>query len=440
MCRKMVKNISEFIKNGIWQKKDYEYKSRNLRWAARQFKVFIMTTRGFGEHDLIIRSAALTFYTLMSLVPIAALIFGVVKGFGLDIHFVNYLYMEFPQYSTIIDSVYSFANNMLLKTKGGVIVAIGFVVLIWAVMRVFGNIEGAFNHIWEVHKSRGITRKLSDYIAVIFVAPILWVFSNSVSIYIKSQIESYTKSALIEVLYALASLLAIWIMFSFIYRIMPNTKVKLKSAIMAGIVAGTFFQIFQVAYLYIQSEVSAYNAIYGSFAALPLFLIWLQTSWQILLFGAELSFAYQNIKKYEQEREVQHMSYDIRRKVMVGVMLMIIKHFVRNEGAVTSEYVANELNLPVRIVRDVIFDMERADLLCAVRSNYDDKVNMYIPARDIHTITVMDVIQRVERHGKAQIEFSESAEMEQICTVIDKIMSDETISPTNVVLMDIIEK
>lgn len=436
----MVKNVIEFVKNGIWQKKDYEYKSRKLRWAVRQFKVFIFTTRGFGEHDLIIRSAALTFYTLMSLVPIAALIFGVVKGFGLDTHFIEYLYIELPQYTTLIDTISEFANNLLVRTKGGIIVAIGFVVLIWSVMKVFGNIEAAFNHIWEVHKSRGITRKLSDYIAVIFVAPIMWVLSNSFSIYIKTQISYYATSTLLDIVYALASVVALWIMFAFIYRVMPNTKVKLQSAIMAGIVAGTIFQIFQIGYLYIQTEVSSYNAIYGSFAALPLFLIWLQASWQILLFGAELSFAYQNIKKYEQEREVQHMSYDSRRKVMVGVMLMIIKHFIRNQGAVSSEVVAAELNLPVRMVREVIFDLEQAKLVCAVRSTNDDKISLYIPARDIHTISVMDVLTSVERHGKAQLDFSESAEMVQICNVIDTIMSTETQSPTNVLLTDIIEE
>lgn len=434
----MIKRIIDFITNGIWQKREDEYKTRKARWAVGQFKVFIFTVRGFGEHGILVRSAALTFYTLMSIVPIAALIFGVVKGFGLENSFNEYLYQEFPQYTIIIDNIIDFANNLLLRTKGGVVAAVGFVVLLWSVMKVFGNIESAFNHIWEVRKQRSLTRKFSDYVAVIFIAPILWISSNSFAIYVRNQLSVYSDSVPLDILYGLASMVTLWLMFAFIYHVMPNTKVKIKDAALAGVIAGTIFQIFQVGYVYLQTEVSQYNAIYGSFAALPLFLIWMQASWQIVLFGAELSFAYQNINRYEQEREALNMSYDHRRKVMVAAMLNVVQHFVEHKGPVSSECVAEELNLPVRIVRDVVFDLEKGGLLVAVSNVKDEKTNLYIPALDIHTIKIIDVVNAVECTGASTVDIELSQHTEAVSKILDDFMNKALKSPLNIRLMDLL--
>ncbi len=433
----MIKRIIEFITEGIWQTREDNYKSRKMRWAVRQFKVFIFMIRGFGEHNLVVRSAALTFYTLMSVVPIAALVFGIIKGFGMERSFNEYLYREFPQYTLVIDQVIDFANNMLIRTKGGVIASVGLVVLLWSVMKVFGNVENAFNNIWEVRKKRSITRKFSDYMAVVFVAPILWTISNSISIYLRHSLTDVAGSFWVDVLFGMASLLFIWIMFALIYRVMPNTKVKFKSALMAGVIAGTIFQIFQIAYFYIQSQVSSYNAIYGSFAALPLFLIWVQASWQILLFGGELSFSYQNIDKYQQERQAMDMSYDHRRKVTVAVMLVAVRHFLEGKGAVSTEIVARQLDLPVRIVRDVIFDLEQCGMLVTVENEQDERVNMYMPEKDVHTITVFDVVNSVESHGESNIEWDQSPEMQKVNELVDRVRLSAADSPSNRLLMDI---
>ncbi|MBQ4279685.1 MAG: YihY family inner membrane protein, partial [Rikenellaceae bacterium] len=400
-------------------------------------KVFIYTAKGFGEHSLVVRSAALTFYTLMSIVPIAALVFGIAKGFGLETRFNEYLYTTFPQYDQLITQIIGFANNMLMRTKGGLIASIGFVVLFWAVMKVFSNIENAFNNIWEVRKARSLPRKFSDYMSVVFVAPILWILSNGIALHLRNTIQQYSQPWFVDLLYGLASIVTLWVLFAFIYRVMPNTKVKTRSAFMAGIIAGTIFQIFQVVYVYIQTQVSAYNAIYGSFAALPLFLIWVQTSWQILLLGAELSFAYQNITKYEQEKESHQMSYDLRRKVMIAVMYVIIRHFTQNQGPVPSEAAANELNLPVRTVRDVIFDLERAGLIASVRNEEDEKTNLYIPATDIYKLTLFDVIDRVETSGLSNLETVDSPELETVNAIVDHMKVRAYGSPDNVLLMDI---
>lgn len=436
----MLRKSVEYIRDGIWQKKDHEYKSGKVRWAVRQFKVLIFTARGFGRHGLAVRSAALTFYTLMSLVPIVALIFAIVKGFGLDAALTESLYDSYPQFSDLLDYVLEFAQNLLARTRGGLVAGIGLVLLLWAVLKVFGNIESSFNHIWEVKKSRSITRKLSDYLTVIVIAPLLWAGSNTLSLHLRSGLQHLAGGIFVDVLYGLLSLVVLWVMFTFIYYVLPNTRVRFSPALTAGVVTGTFFQIFQVAYIYIQTEVSSYNAIYGSFAALPLFLLWLQTSWQILLLGGELSFAYQNINRFEQERDSLLVSHNTRRMIMLASLMVVLRNFLHGGPPVTSELISEELGMPVRIVKDVLFDLQRAGIIAAVSGDENDRVHVYIPARDVSTIRLFDVVDAVEECGVGDIDLGDSAEMEALRRTFEKIWNDMSTSKANVPLADLLVK
>ena len=432
----LLKRIIQYITHDIWVKKEHEYKSRKIRWAVRQIKVVIFTAQGFGQHEILVRSAALTFYTLMSLVPIAAMVFGIAKGFGLETRLNEYLYGKFPQYSVLIDQIIDFANALLQRTKGGLIASVGLVVLFWSVLKVFGNIENAFNNIWEVHRSRSFARKFSDYTTVVVVTPILGVISSGLGVQLQSQLQHFTSSTVVQILLGFVSVVMIWLMFAFVYLVMPNTKVKLRNAAIAGVIAGTAFQIFQLAYIYIQSRLTSYNAIYGSFAAVPLFLIWMQSSWQIVLFGAELSFAYQNIQKFEYEKQAREMSYEYHKKALVVVMYQIVNHFINKSGGVSSETIAGTLNLPLRVVRDAIYDLEKVGLIASVVSK-EEKVNLYVPARDVHTLRVYDVVHQVEAAGKASFDTQQSNEFQWADSVLNRLERVVSKSDDNVLLKDL---
>lgn len=432
----LLKRIIQYITHDIWVKKEHEYKSRKIRWAVRQIKVIIFTAQGFGQHEILVRSAALTFYTLMSLVPIAAMVFGIAKGFGLETRLNEYLYGKFPQYSVLIDQIIDFANALLQRTKGGLIASVGLVVLFWSVLKVFGNIENAFNNIWEVHRSRSFARKFSDYTTVVVVTPILGVISSGLGVQLQSQLQHFTSSAVVQILLGFVSVVMIWLMFAFVYLVMPNTKVKLRNAVIAGVIAGTAFQIFQLAYIYIQSRLTSYNAIYGSFAAVPLFLIWMQSSWQIVLFGAELSFAYQNIQKFEYEKQAREMSYEYHKKALVVVMYQIVNHFINKSGAVSSETIAGALNLPLRVVRDAIYDLEKVGLIASIVSK-EDKVSLYVPARDVHTLRVYDVVHQVEAAGQASFDTQQSNEFQWADSVLNRLERVVAESDDNVLLKDL---
>lgn len=430
-----LKKAADYIRHGIWQKADDEYDNRKHLWLARQLRIIIYTLKGVGQHGTFVRSAALTFYTVMSIVPILALAFGVIKGFGLDERLVTLLLERFPA----LYQLAGFASGVLDRTEGGVVALTGFVVLIWAAVRVFVNVEDSFNNVWEVKKPRSFGRKVSAYAAVIFILPLAWVLISASIAYIQSIFSQY-RYLPGGLLYTLASLGVIWLIFVAMYKMIPNTKVKLRSAAMAGALAAVAFLVFQAIYVYIQSNVNAYNIIYGSFAALPLFLIWVQTSWIIIMTGAELSFAYQNIESYRQERDALSVSYDNRRKITVAVMLVIAKYFVDERPLPTSENIAKYLKLPIRIVRDVIAALESAGLIVAVLSEESDKVRRYLPAREVGRMTFYGVLEAVESTGTNVIKpGTEVWEMKSSDRILNELKEMASDSDMNTPLLTLLE-
>ena len=206
----------------------------------------------------------------------------------------------------------------------------------------------------------------------------------------------------------------------------------------AGIVAGTIFLLFQWGYVYVQRWMTSYNAIYGSFAALPLLLIWLQTSWQILLFGGELSFAYQNIARFGEERESLLISYDQRRKVLLAVMLTVVRNFRDRGGALPADEIRERLDLPTRIVNDVLFQLVQAGQLIAVRSGDGERETAFTPAHDIASMTVYGVLEAVERSGQTTFDLGQTPELARIDRELETLKESARRSQDNVRLTDLL--
>ena len=402
------KNLWTFLTETIFLKDERNYRNGLIRWGVRQYKLLFYTARGLDEHDTLVRSAALTFYTLMSIVPIAALVFAVVKGFGLADGLMQNLYSLFPHNREVVDYLITFADKALAAAQGGVVAFVGIVMLFWAVVRVFGSVEEAFNNIWEVKVSRSFTRQFTDYIAVVVITPILWVVGSTAGRYAGHLLGIDSFGALYTLLSGAVSLLVIWAMFSFIYVVVPNTRVRLGSAVMAGIVAGTLFLAFQWGYV-----------------------------WQILLFGGELAFAYQNISRFAEERESLRISYDHRRQVTLAVMLHVARIFRDGHGPVSAVEIHTALRLPTRIVNDVLFSLVTARLLVAVRSESDDRETLFSPAVDIHALTLYDVLEQVESHGDSALDFRDSPEMKVVGELLADIRAAARRSQANVLLIDI---
>ena len=428
-----IKKIIEFFTETIFLK---EFRSSWMNWLARQYKLFFYTARGLQEHGTLVRCAALTFYTLISIVPILALVFAIVKGFGIIEDLIANLYSIFPNNPEIVDYVVEFANKALENTKSGLVAAVGIIALLWAVIRVFDSIERAFNNIWEVSSSRNIARKYTDYITVVVVVPILWTVANAITSYAQGIFVDVTSAWMVWVSKML-SVAVMWVLFSFLYYIIPNTKVRISSAVTAGIVAGTAFILFQWGYVYLQSLMTSYNAIYGSFAALPLFLMWVQFSWMILLFGGELSFAFQNIDKFDEERESLHVNYDSRRKVLLAVMLVVVRHFLAGKGAISLSELKLALNLPTRIVNSVLRSLVDAEQLLELPSEGKGFDRRFAPAKDVAAFTVYSILEAVEHSGNNSIDFDSSRELREVSDELERIKTEVRTSQQNTKLVDI---
>ncbi|MDE7006494.1 YihY/virulence factor BrkB family protein [uncultured Alistipes sp.] len=416
------KEILPYFTDTIFRRDASEWRSPVVRWFVQQYKLVFYTARGLLEHGTIIRSAALTFYTLMSLVPILAVVFAVVKGFGLADGLVQSLYSLFPQSPELIDYVVAFAEKALARTQGGVVAVVALVMLFWAVIRVFGSIEKAFNNIWEVKVKRSLARQWSDYIAIVMIVPVLWIIAGAVGGYAREWL-GFGDGWGYRLLSRSVSLLVIWVMFVFSYMVIPNARVRFTSALTAGIVAGTAFALFQWGYFYVQRWMTSYNAIYGSFAALPLFLIWMQTSWEILLFGGELSFAYQNIARFGEERESLRISYDQRRKVLLAVMLAIVERFRDKGGAMPVEDIRQQLDLPTRIVNDVLYQLVQAGQLIAVPLGDNERDMAFVPAHDIGSLTVCGVLESVERAGEIVFVMDATPQLTRVDQELERLKS-----------------
>ena len=433
-------DIITFFTDTVFRKGAGEYRNPVARWAVRQYKLLFYTVQGLSSHGTMVRSAALTFYTLMSLVPVVALVFAVVKGFGLAEGLEQNLYEVLPQSPEVIDYVVDFAQKALARTQGGWVALVGVLTLFWAVIKVFGSIEDAFNNIWEVRSTRSAARKYGDYIAVVVVAPILWVISSSMGNY-AAEILGVAGSPALEVLSRAGSLVVAWVMFTFIYVVLPSTKVRFTAALTAGVVAGTAFVLFQWGYVYLQRWMTSYNAIYGSFAALPLFLLWMQISWEILLLGGELSFAYQNVARFDEERESLLVSYDCRRKLMVGVMVLVSRAFRDGRGAVSFSEIRDRLDVPTRIMNNILYTLVQARMLNEIRTEGTDYDLEYAPARDISTLRVYDILSAVDSHGfgRDTIDMRSNRELRRCAEVVERLKDVTRASTENVLLIDIME-
>ena len=374
-----------------------------LGWTVRPLNLIFYTLEGLMAHGTMDMSAALTFYTLISLVPVLALVFAVVKSFGLAESLVENLYSLLPQMPEVVDYVVDFATKALARTRGGLMATVSLVTLFWAVIRMFESIEANFNKIWEVKSTRNLVRKYSDYITVVIIAPLLWIVATSIGSYAREML-GVDGSVWLQVGSKVLSLLVVCAMFTLIYMVIPNCKERLHSATLAGLMAGPCFFLFQALYVYLIKWMTSDNAIYGSFAALPLFMLWMQNSWSILLIGCELSFAIQNEKRFDEERTLPSLSHDVSRKLMLATVAYVARAFRRGEGAVPMIAIREQLALPTRTVSKLISTLVAAEVLNEVRCDEEEYDVAYAPARDVTTLRVSDVLEAIDNYADGATE------------------------------------
>ena len=421
----MIQKIIHFLKRDIWHislKKMPKY--RGILYKL--LRILVLAFRGYEEDKVSLRSSALTFYSLLSVVPVAAMAFGIAKMVGIDKHLTTSLNEQLSGQQEVLEWIIKFANSFLENTKGGLVAGIGAIVLFWSVMKVFSNIESSFNAIWQIRTGRTWFRKFSDYISMLIVAPILLVLSSSATVLITTTLNGMIAEnsflsmigPVIIFFIRLIPYVLIWLLLTTIFMVMPNTKVNFKSAFVAGVISGTIFVFVQWIYIYFQVGVSNYNAIYGSFAALPLFLVWMQMSWLIVLFGAEISFAVQNVEKYEFESDSHNLSTFSWRVLTLMITNLIIKRFSNGEKALMASELSKSLEIPIRMVRDIVYRLVDSNIVSEINTIYE-KEKAYQPAQDINNLTISYVLKTIDHNGVDKIHAIDSSEKKQIIEVLN---------------------
>lgn len=410
----------------------------------RQVKVYKLAIKGFNEDRIQIRASALTYYTVLSIVPMVAMLFVIARGFGFEAWLEIKLQASLEGQEQVFTYITDFAKRYLSNINGGYITGIGIAVLLWSVAKLLGNIETSFNHIWQIKQARAISRRISDYFSLVVIAPVLIFLSSSVTIFLTDQVKAAESSipliaylgVFLGSIFSLLPYVLIWLVFTLLYIIMPNTKVKFSSALVGGIIAGTAFQLMQWGYIHLQSELTSYNAIYGTFAALPLFLIWLQISWLIVLFGAEVSFAKQNLDHYEAESVSFNISVHLKRSVSILLLKQIEMNFVNGIPPLTASLLAKNLDLPVRLVRDILYELVGTKLLSETITG-TVRENAYQPARDLSRLTVVEIIEILDKIGNDKFDQTNENGLKKITQYLDKFVSENKASTVNTTLMEL---
>ncbi|MBI9066828.1 MAG: YihY/virulence factor BrkB family protein [Salinivirgaceae bacterium] len=435
-----LKKIKAFIQYDIW-KIELSSISNVHAIILKLIRTFTLAYRGFKEDKVNLRASALTFFSVLSVVPVVAMGFGIAKGFGFEDNLQQLLQDSLKGQEDVATWIISFSNNLLSDVSGGLILGVGIGILFWTVLKVLGNIENAFNQIWQVRNSRVFFRKFSDYFAILLIAPILFVISSSLQVFLLDSVDKIAETipliGYLKPVFNLVQYMLIWLLFTFIYMVMPNTKVNFGAALLAGIIAGTGFSLLQWGYIHFQVGVSKYNTIYGGFAALPLFLIWMNWSWLIVLLGAEISFSAQNHKEYEFETDIKGLNLKSKQLISLFISHSIIKTFEKGEDPETSQTISEKLKLPVRLVRYILYELVECRIIAETPSK-QPKEPAFLPAKDIHAMNIQYLINQLQNKGIAFNFSDDNKEMlNKIEVIIDGFDKMAKTSDINKKLQDI---
>lgn len=437
------KTCVRFVTHDIWHLGSERLSGRDA-FLVRVLKVLILSARSFWEDKISIRASALTLYTVLAIVPVVAIIFAVAKGFSIDLQLQQFLMDSLPDHKDIVVWVMEFADNALKNARGGVLAGVGVVILLWSVISMLSNVENSFNYIWNVTTPRSWARRLSNYISMMIVVPIVLVVVSSFSVTFLFEVDTLEEAYpflstigwFFRFLIKLVPYFLMGLMLVVVYMVMPNTKVRFKAALIGGLVAGAILVLAQALYLYSQVRISKYSAIYGSLAAIPLFLLWAKTSWLIVLFGAEMSFAFQNIDSYDHENTSNRMSIGDRILLSLFVTRMLAKNFEEGKPPLTDEDISLKSGIPVRAVRMILRDLEAAGIVSEILLK-NEKELAYQPAVDIHLLTVGYVQSRIEKLESNPFVIPQDTTGDRFVYILNKQREAFEKSKTNQLLIDL---
>lgn len=416
-----------------------------LSWLGKLSRTFYCSARRYSSDHQSQRAVALTYYTLFAVVPVMALSFGIAKGFSLDDKLQVLLAEKFANHQDVLNWIYQFADTTLKQAQGGVVAGVGVIALFWTVICLATNIERAFNAIWDLKPRKNMFRRFSDYLAIILVTPIILVVMSSAGVFMRSMMGHILAGMpwlgivgfiLFSVMIKLFPLLLVFLLFTLIYFLVPNTKVRLSSALLSGLVAGMLYQLLQDGFIYVQSALYRYNTIYGGFAALPLFLIWLQWSWQIALFGAEVGYVHQKASSglFDQSAPIP-LSHRLAREYQLAMARIIYRKFDESKGATTLTELQAALPIPAVQLEPLLLEMINAEVIERVEKA--GTIACFMPGRPTDRQTICDFFDQLDQKGITTPEYQTITGLSNIISQLNRIRESAATSPGNLKIKEL---
>jgi membrane protein len=410
-------------------------------WYIKLIKTLNLTVKSFLNANLQSQAAALTYHTILALVPALAILFAIGRGFGFHNLLETQLFNYIPAQKETLDTVVGFVDAYLAQSSQGIFVGIGIALLLWTMISLMSNIESAFNSIWGIKQGRSIWRKITDYTAMLLILPVLMICSSGLSLFMTSTLQNLFAfdfmSPVISILLKCASYIFTWLFFAAMFMLIPNTKVKFKNALIAGVFTGTGFLILQWIFVSGQMYVSKYNAIYGSFSFLPLLLIWLQFTWVIILSGIAICYSSQSIYRFNFSDKINIISKDYRSKITLAMMAIIVRHFENGNKAITLDDFTNKYDFPPRIAIEIIEELVEAQLVSkTILIDKDEEIGLQ-PAVDINKLSIAYVLNRLDNHGASGFVPNFDSNFSEISKALDNIESVITNNAGSTLIKDI---
>lgn len=397
-----LQRIREFIQYDLWRQSDVAIHDPKKRLLYRTLQTIILVARGFKDKALNVRANSLSFSLLFAFVPLIAGVFAIARGFGFEELLREQLSTSFLAEANIVPIIIEWVDRYLETARDGIFLGIGLIVLIWAVYAFFNMLEHSFNNIWNVKQTRSFGRRLTNYMVVLLLVPIMIILTSGISIFLNSTQSLAPVLQAIEpirrVLLRIIPFIVASGVFTWIFIAIPNTKVRFLSAVIPGVIMGILFQIVQMFSVYLVILFTRMSLVYGAFSAIPLILIWLHITCWLLLVGAELGFAIQNNDMFAYEKDLEAMSRRYKDYVMLYLLSEIVKRFEKGEVPQTAQEMAATNQLPIRLVQQLLSRLEETNI---VRRVYVEQAEdeTFVPALDTRKITVELVIGRISAQG-----------------------------------------
>lgn len=391
---------------GAWQYINYGVWNDTRRtWRVNALKTASLSIRSFTNASLQTQACAMTYRTLLAIVPALAMVFAIGRGFGFQNTIQQQLYKIFPAQHQVIDQCVGFVDKYLNTATEGMFVGVGLVVLLWTLISLISNVEETFNTIWGVKQGRSIWRKITDYTAMLLILPVLMICAGGLQMMLTTTLQSIFHlevfTPMITAIVEAASVIFTWLFFAAVYVLIPNVKVKFLNAAMAGVLAGTGFLILQWVFVNGQMYVARYNAVYGSFSFLPLLLLWAQLAWVVTLSGAVLCYSSQSIFQFSFDDDIANISPDYRSQITLAIATVVVKSYVTQSGAPRVIDFVKHYDIPVRLVTEVTDKLVEAGVIVRVLLDKEREEIGFQPACDPSEITVNTVRKAINHLGKS---------------------------------------